>query len=125
MNLRNGKTTAFERVVPKKKEPEDPSKEFVAYLKCLFFEVDKYDMSSYMRACVLGDLYEFVDDHVDQFKDVPRLAKTFDAIRQSCLRILPDLGTLAMKKGKDPEFAQALSHLSNMLLRVLAKLGSE
>jgi hypothetical protein len=122
MNLRNKKHTANNRDIDIKELAA--TKEFTGCLNNMFIEVAKYDIGSHMRICVFGDIFEFVDVHIDKFKDVPRFAKTFAAIRETSIRLMPDLGTMATNKGKDPEFAKSLERLSCVLLRVLAKLGT-
>lgn len=142
MRLRNGKKTVLPTEVPIQTatiqtaimepaimEPviaeQDHVQDFIEDLQCIFHEASKYDESSYMKICVLVDLYEFVDETIDEFKNVPRLAYVFAAIRDSCLRILHDVGRMTLKHGKDPEYIRPLTRLSCALLSVMAKLGKE
>jgi len=99
--------------------------EFLDELRSNFHEAEKYTKSSYMRTCALYELYEILDGKIENFKDVPRLAKIMTAIRTSCLRILQDVGTMSMKYGKDRDCMEALTKLSSVLLSVLSKLGNE
>jgi hypothetical protein len=126
MNLRNKKHTANNRNTDIKEDVVQLTavKEFTDYLNNMFIELPKYDIGSHMRVCVFGDIFEFVDLHIDKFKDIPRFSKIFTSIRETSIRLMPDLGTMAMNKGKDPEFAKSLERLSCVLLRVLAKLGT-
>jgi hypothetical protein len=97
---------------------------FIAEVKAMFDEANKYTASTYGRICVYSKIYEIVNDNIDEFKHAPRLATLFDTIRTSILRNLSDVGTLTMKHGKDPEFLEAIVRLSNAMLSVLAKLGT-
>lgn len=123
MHLRNRKhTTANNRDADINEVAE--TKEFTDCLNNMFIELAKHDRGSHMSVCLFGDIFEFVDVHIDKFKDVPRFSKLFAIIRETSIRLMPDLGTMAMNKGKDPEFAKSLERLSCVLLRVLAKLGT-
>jgi len=131
MNLRNGKNT-IEKKLPHIKDvvfestivEKDPTKKFTDHLQCLFTEIAIHESGSYMRLSISCDLFEFVDDHIDKFKDIPRLSKLFTSIRETSLRLMAQLGHVAMKNGKDPEIAKVLNRLSCALFNVLAKLGS-
>jgi hypothetical protein len=134
MNLRNGKHTAAlvkATVSKKEKKPDadvNSEKEridnFMAEVKAMFFEAEKYTDSTYGRICVYSDIYEVVNVNIDEFKHAPRLARLFDSIRESALRNLSSVGKLTMKHGQDPEFLAAIGRLSTVMLSVLAKLGS-
>ena len=132
MNLRNGKITALVKVTVSKKEKplvvqlpdEKRVKDFMAELGAIFIEVRKYEENTYTRLCIYHELYEFVDSNINEFKDVPSLAKTFATVREASLRLMGEVGKSAMKHGKDPEFFEAIIDLSNVLLSVLAKLGT-
>jgi hypothetical protein len=131
MNLRNGKITAVVKVTVSKEEkplvqPQDEERvmDFIAELSAIFIEVRKYEESTLGRLCIYHQLYEFVDSNINEFKDVPRLAKMFATIRETCLRLVGEVGKSAMKHGKDPEYLEAIIDLSKVLLSVLAKLGN-
>jgi hypothetical protein len=128
MNLRNGKVTAVKKVAVSKEEKpvvqeDDRVKDFTEELKAMFFEAQKYEESALGRLCVYREIYEVVDSGIDDFKDVPTLATLFASIRITSLRLVGEVGRTAMKHGKDPEFLEATIGLSNVLMRVLAKLG--
>lgn len=134
MRLRNGKQTTVNRVESKKENTPavvvqvNSDKEKIdnlfAEIKAMFVEAEKYTASTYGRVCVYSEVYEVVNDNIDEFKHEPRLAKLFDSIRESALRNLSDVGPLSTKYGKDPEFLEAIVRLSTAMLSVLAKLGS-
>lgn len=128
MRLRNGKQTTVNKVELKKEKKPDSEKEKIdnlfAEIKAMFVEADKYTASTYGRICVYSEIYEVVNDNIDEFKHAPRLAKLFDSIRESALRNLSEVGSLSMKYGRDPEFFEAIVRLSAAMLSVLAKLGS-
>jgi hypothetical protein len=128
MNLRNGKVTAVKKVAVSKEEKpvvqdDDRVKDFTEELKAMFFEAQKYEESALGRLCVYREIYEVVDSGINEFKDVPTLATLFASIRITSLRLVGEVGRTAMKHGKDPEFLEATIGLSNVLMRVLAKLG--
>lgn len=128
MNLRNGKVTAVKKVAVSKEEKpvvqeDDRVKDFTEELKAMFFEAQKYEESALGRLCVYREIYEVVDYGINEFKDVPTLATLFASIRITSLRLVGEVGRTAMKHGKDPEFLEATIGLSNVLMRVLAKLG--
>ena len=128
MNLRNGKVTAVKKVAVSKEEKpvvqeDDRVKDFTEELKAMFFEAQKYEESALGHLCVYREIYEVVDSGIDEFKDVPTLATLFASIRITSLRLVGEVGRMAMKHGKDPEFLEATIGLSNVLMRVLAKLG--
>ena len=131
MNLRNGKVTAVKKVVVSKEEEpivvqpmeEDRVKDFMDELRAMFFEAQKYEESALGRLCVYREIYEVVDSSINEFKDDSRLATLFASIRITSLRLVGEVGRTAMKHGNDPEFLQATIGLSNVLMRVLAKLG--
>jgi hypothetical protein len=128
MNLRNGKITAMLKVTVSKEEnhvvqEEDRVKDFTDELRAMFFEAQKYEESNLGRLCVYREIYEVVDSSINEFKGLPRLATLFASIRITSLRLVGEVGRTAMKHGKDPEFLEATIGLSNVLMRVLAKLG--
>lgn len=128
MNLRNGKVTTVKKVAVSKEEKpvvqeDDRVKDFTEELKAMFFEAQKYEESALGRLCVYREIYEVVDSGINEFKDVPTLTTLFASIRITSLRLVGEVGRTAMKHGKDPEFLEATIGLSNVLMRVLAKLG--
>ena len=132
MNLRNGKVTAMLKVtVSKEEEPlvvqpmeEDRVKDFTEELRAMFFEAQKYEESTLGRLCVYHEIYEVVDSSINEFKDVPRLSTLFASIRITSLRLVGEVARTAMKHGNEPEFLEATIGLSNVIMRVLAKLGT-
>jgi len=132
MNLRNGKQTALVKATVSKMEKkpaaaidsEEKINNFIAEVKAMFFEAEKYTDSTYGRICVYSEIYEVVNANIDEFKHAPRLARLFDSIRESALRNLSSVGKMTMKHGKDPEFLEAIVRLSTVMISVLAKLGS-
>ena len=131
MNLRNGKQTALVKATVSKleKKPaaavdsEEKINNFIAEVKAMFFEAEKYTDSTYGRICVYSEIYEVVNANIDEFKHAPRLARLFDSIRESALRNLSSVGKMTMKHGEEPEFLEAIGRLSTVMLSVLAKLG--
>ena len=105
-------------------QEEDRVKDFTDELRAMFFEAQKYEESTLGRLCVYREIYEVVDSSINEFKDVPRLAKMFATIRETSLRLVGEVGRTAMKHGNDPEVLEATIGLSNVLMRVLAKLGA-
>jgi hypothetical protein len=130
MNLRNGKITAVVKVTVFKEEKplvvqeKDRVKDFTDELMAMFFEAQKYEESTLGRLCVYHEIYEVVDSSINEFKDVPRLAKLFATIRETSLRLVGEVARTAMKHGNEPEFLEATIGLSNVIMRVLAKLGT-
>ena len=130
MNLRNGKITAGVKVTVFKEEKplvvqeKDRVKDFTDELMAMFFEAQKYEESTLGRLCVYDEIYEVVDSSINEFKDVPRLAKLFATIRETSLRLVGEVARTAMKHGNEPEFLEATIGLSNVIMRVLAKLGT-
>ena len=132
MNLRNGKQTALVKATVSKMKNKpvtavNSDKEridnFIAEVKAMFFEAEKYTDSTYGRICVYSEIYEVVNANIDEFKHAPRLARLFDSIRESALRNLSSVGKMTMKHGEEPEFLEAIGRLSTVMLSVLAKLG--
>ena len=131
MNLRNGKQTALVKATVSKMEKkpaaaidsEEKINNFIAEVKAMFFEAEKYTDSTYGRICVYSEIYEVVNANIDEFKHAPRLARLFDSIRESALRNLSSVGKMTMKHGEEPEFLEAIGRLSTVMLSVLAKLG--
>jgi hypothetical protein len=115
-----------------KKEEENPlaladkekMKGFTDELGAMFFEAKKYEDNPYGRLCVYHELFEIVNSNVNEFKYISGSALLFMTIRDSALRMVADLGGMALKHGNDPEFLEAITRLSNVLLSVLSKLGS-
>ena len=130
MNLRSGKKTLENKVLNSNEVvfestivDKSPTKKFTDHLKCLFAELDIYELGSYMRLSISCDIFEFLDDHIDKFNDIPHMTRLFASIRETSLRLMAELGDIAVKKGKDPEVVKVLNRLSCLLIRVLAKLG--
>jgi len=127
MQLRNGKKLALlETSLPTNstKEIEDPVKKFRSECQSLLYEVEKYYDNEYTHICILKELYEYIYDHYDQYKQFASLDKVFEATRESCLRLLSQCGSSAMNHGgKDPEFLKGLNELAIILLALSAKLG--
>ena len=103
---------------------KEKMKDFTDELQAMFFEAKKYEDNAYGRLCVYRELFEVVDSNVNELKYASGSAVLFMTIRESALRMVGDLGGMALKHGNDPEFLEAIIRLSNVLMSVLAKLGS-
>ena len=126
MNLRNGKIIAVNNVAtPKELECtciEERTKEFVDEINSALHWALQFEDTSYARVCAYCELFDLVLDRIDEFKYLsPELEWLFDSIRESALRMLAQLGKLAIKHGKDREYMRAANRLTKVLMAVLAK----
>lgn len=129
MQLRNGKSIQRHNYCCKmqyasnRKMPRSSLSIVRDELQCMFNEMDIKYTSTYQRMYGIGEIYDYIAEHLDVIR---RHNKLFTTIRSNTIRLISeDIPKTILQKGNDSDILEAINTLSPKLYTVLANMGPE